>query len=32
MNRAQDEREKSRVGRRARWHSKVERITFNEQP
>ena len=31
MNRAQDEREKSRVGRRARWHSKVERITFNEQ-
>jgi plasmid replication initiation protein len=32
MNRAQDEREKSRVGRRARWHSKVERITFNEKP
>ena len=31
MLRAQDEREKSRVGRRARWHSKVERIVFNEQ-
>ena len=29
---AHDEREKSRVGRSARWHSKVERIVFNEQP
>jgi plasmid replication initiation protein len=32
MRKAHDEREKSRIGRRARWQSKVERITFNEHP
>ncbi len=32
MRKAEEEREKSRVGRRARWQSKVERITFNENP
>ena len=30
LRQAHEEREKSRVGRRARWHSKVERIVFNE--
>jgi hypothetical protein len=30
LRQAHDEREKSRVGRHARWDSKVERIVFNE--
>ena len=30
MHRAHEEREKSRIGRRARWGSKVERVIFNE--
>ncbi len=30
VHRAHEEREKSRVGRRARWGSKVERVVFNE--
>lgn len=32
LQRAYDEREKSRVGRQARWRGSVEAISFDEQP